>query len=79
MNPSRPVIGDNGLCVMTALAGACDRSLLVVRNVNLWSPDGIQRGRDVYVTAGRVQSIRPSRRAGAIGGDVRVIVGLPPP
>jgi imidazolonepropionase-like amidohydrolase len=78
MNPLRSVMGGLGLCVVATLAGACDRSPLLVRNVNVWSPDGIQRGRDVQVMEGRIHSIRPSRAgagAGAVGGDARVIDG----
>jgi hypothetical protein len=65
-----------GLCVLSVPAVACDRSPIVVRNVNVWSPAGIERGRDVYVSDGRVRWVRPaSRRSGAVDGATRIIDG----
>ena len=61
-----------GLALSPAEA-SCDRSPLLVRNVSVWSPEGIRRGRDVLVAQGRIQSVSPtSRRAPA---DTRVIDG----
>jgi hypothetical protein len=77
MSPSRIVLSSLALCLLSALVGACDRSSLLVRNVNVWSPDGIQRKRDVYIRDGRIQSMHHSRpRAGAVGEVARVIDGL---
>lgn len=54
-------------------AAACDRSPILVRNVDLWTPEGIQRKRDVLVADGRVKSVaRTHRRA---PGGVRIIEG----
>jgi hypothetical protein len=64
------------LSVLTVPAVACDRSPIVVRNVNVWSPGGIERERDVYVSDGRIRWVRPaSRRAGVNGDATRIIDG----
>ena len=76
MKFSRMAVSVLGLCLLSALAQACDRSPLLIRNVNVWTPDGIQPQREVYISDGRVQSVRPSgRRASAAGRDSRVIDG----
>jgi imidazolonepropionase-like amidohydrolase len=43
-------------------AAACDRSPILVRNVDVWSPEGVQHERDVLVAEGRVQAITGPRR-----------------
>jgi hypothetical protein len=59
-----------------APAIACDRSPMLVRNVNVWSPAGIERERDVYVSDGRVQWVRPSKPgAGVRSETTRLIDG----
>lgn len=63
-----------GLLTVSALTGACDRSPILIRNVDLWTPDGIQHRRDVSIAEGRVQSIAASRRH-RVPADVRVIEG----
>ena len=76
MNSLRVVFCSVGLCLFVAPTVACDRTPVLVRNVNVWAPDGILRGRDVLVTAGRVRSIRlTSARAGAVGAGARIIDG----
>jgi imidazolonepropionase-like amidohydrolase len=39
----------------------CDPLPLLVRNTNVWTPDGIQRNRDVTFREGRVATIEPAR------------------
>lgn len=70
-SPSRMALGlvTAGLLFSGLTIGAetptapCDRSPLLVRDVSVWSPEGIQARRDVLVSQGRVQSVLPSRRA----------------
>jgi imidazolonepropionase-like amidohydrolase len=50
------VIGLAGSGVGTP-AFQCDRSPLLVRNVDLWSPEGTQRRRDVLVVDGHIRNI----------------------
>jgi cytosine/adenosine deaminase-related metal-dependent hydrolase len=49
------------LAIWPAAAGApafqCDRSPLLVRNVDLWSPEGTQRRQDVLVVDGHIRNI----------------------
>jgi imidazolonepropionase-like amidohydrolase len=65
-----------GLCLAVAASAswACDRSPLLVRNVGVWSPEGIEHRRDVLIADGRVKSVTPSRRGRAPAGT-RVIEG----
>jgi imidazolonepropionase-like amidohydrolase len=50
------------LLLVPALAPACDRSPLLVRNVGVWSPEGITPHRDVFVAEGRIRSVEPTSR-----------------
>lgn len=50
------------LLLLPILAPACDQSPLLVRNVGVWSRDGIAPHRDVHVADGRIQSIEPTTR-----------------
>lgn len=43
-----------------SLSFACDQSPMVIRNVSVWSPDGISSKKDVYVADGHIQSIEPT-------------------
>lgn len=47
-----------------AFAQPCDVSPLVIRNVNVWTPNGPVPRRDVFLQGGKVASIEPS------GGEV---------
>jgi hypothetical protein len=75
MNPMRLALTGFVFCWLSAVAGACDRSPLVVRNVNVWSADGVQRKRDVYVSEGRIRSVQPSSRRAATVDGARIIDG----
>jgi imidazolonepropionase-like amidohydrolase len=50
------------LLLLPALAPACDQSPLLVRNVGVWSPEGVARHRDVYVADGRIQAVETTSR-----------------
>lgn len=54
-------------------AATCDRSPLLIRHVDIWSPDGVQRGREVFVSNGRIERISATRRSTPRG--LRVIDG----
>lgn len=62
--------------LVTGLAGnavgapavPCDRSPLLVRNVDLWTPEGTQRGRDVLVADGLIRQIAEAGRIQAPNG-----------
>lgn len=72
----RAAAGGVLLSVLFTTAGACDRSPLLVRNVDIWSPEGIQRKRDVYIADGHVQSVTTGRRNPAdLAPAARVIDG----
>jgi hypothetical protein len=76
MSRLRLVMSSLGLCGLAAFAGACDRSPLLVRNVDVWSPGGVQIHRDVYVVDGRVQAVHAAgTRASGMARNVRVIDG----
>lgn len=68
-----------GLWLVCAPAHAgCDRAAILVRNVSVWSPAGLLRGRDVLIADGRVQSVVPARGSRAAAGpaaDARIIEG----
>jgi imidazolonepropionase-like amidohydrolase len=49
----------------------CDRSPLLVRNVDLWTPGGIERRRDVLIADGHVQEIAAAGRVKA-PADTRI-------
>ena len=54
------------VCVSAGTTAACDRSPILIRNVDVWTGDGIEGGRDVLVADGRVKSVtRAHRRAPA--------------
>jgi imidazolonepropionase-like amidohydrolase len=61
-----------GSCLAVHAAGAtrfeCDRSPLLVRNVDVWTPQGTQRARDVFIADGRIQDIAARGRAKAPSG-----------
>ena len=52
----------------------CDRSPLLLRGVDIWSPDGISRKRDVLVADGRIEFIGKGGKT-RTGMDWRVIEG----
>jgi imidazolonepropionase-like amidohydrolase len=52
----------------------CDRSPLLVRNVDVWTPAGMERRRDVLVADGRVREIAATGRIEAPGGT-RILEG----
>jgi imidazolonepropionase-like amidohydrolase len=52
----------------------CDRSPLLIRDVDLWSPEGIGKHRDVLVVDGLIARIAPHGRLGAPKG-ARVLDG----
>ena len=67
-------LGLLGLLNSAAFSGAaCDRSPILLRNVDVWTPDGIQRNRDVLVADGRVESVVRTHRSAP--GGVRIIEG----
>jgi imidazolonepropionase-like amidohydrolase len=47
-----------------AAAQGCDAPPILIRNVGVWTPDGIVGGRDVLFRAGRVAAIEPTRPGG---------------
>ena len=60
----RHVIAGVALVASLAASGAapepCDSSPLLVRNTNVWTPDGMLAGRDVVFRDGRVAAIGPA-------------------
>jgi cytosine/adenosine deaminase-related metal-dependent hydrolase len=64
--------------VVAVFAGAawpaqtCDASPLVIRNVDVWTPNGIAANRDVYMRGGMVASVEPARTR---DGNVRMLDG----
>jgi hypothetical protein len=75
MNRAHLVLSTFAFCALSALACACDRSPLLVRNVSVWSPEGIQRNRDVYLADGRVRSVHPTGRPASVAAGARIIDG----
>src|SRR5262245_5510908 len=55
-------------------AADCDRSPLLVRDVDIWSPEGITRRQDVLIVDGRFARIAAHGRAAAPKG-ARVLDG----
>lgn len=62
------------LLLLPILAPACDQSPLLVRNVGVWSPEGIAPHRDVYVAEGRIQAVEATSQRRPPKG-MRVIDG----
>jgi cytosine/adenosine deaminase-related metal-dependent hydrolase len=63
-----------GPAIAPAAAQSCDAPPLLIRNVDVWSRDGIAVGRDVLFRDGRVASIEATRTSAA-HPHVRVIDG----
>ena len=65
----RVVVGF-GLACLSAWAGAaCDRSPILIRNVDVWTATGMARDQDVLIADGRVKSVMaaPKRKSGKTG------------
>lgn len=55
-----------------ARAQPCDATPLVIRNVRVWTPEGVLSARDVVVETGRVKAVEPT---GANRSAMRVLDG----
>jgi cytosine/adenosine deaminase-related metal-dependent hydrolase len=66
-----------GSIAAPAAAQRCDAPPLLIRNVGLWTRDGVVAGRDVLFRDGRVSEITPtrSRPTAASDGSIRTIDG----
>lgn len=71
---SLALLGSMLACATAAMASTCDRSALLVRNVDIWSPSGTARDRDVLVVDGYIREDGPTGQVRAPTGT-RVVEG----
>jgi imidazolonepropionase-like amidohydrolase len=62
-----PILAAAVAVAQAAAPPSCDRSPLVVRHANVWTPSGVLKDRDVLVRDGRVSEIRPAGAAAPEG------------